>query len=63
MKFSIHLIVFLPYLFRDELINEEIKEDKNDPKEPSHHDYKYLRSKAGPLYQLNPKENDEVPLV
>jgi len=45
------------------LINEEIKEDKNDPKEPSHYDYKYLSSKAGPLYQINPKENDEVPLV
>jgi len=48
-------------LYRDELINEEIKEDKNDPKEPSHYDYKYLSSKAGPLYVT--KENDEVPLV
>ena len=62
MNFS-YLISFFACLFRDELINEEIKEDKNDPKEPSHYDYKYLRSKAGPLYQLNPKENDEVPLV
>ena len=46
------------YVFRDELINEEIKDDKNDPKEPSHYDYKYLRSKAGPLYQIESKESD-----
>jgi len=39
------------------LINQEIQEDKEDPKEPSHFDYKYLKSKAGPLYKT--KDNDE----
>lgn len=26
-----------------------IEEDQEDPKEPAHHDYKYLKSYAGPL--------------
>lgn len=38
-----------------ELINNEIIVDKEDPKEPSHFDYKYIKSKEGPLF----KENEE----
>ena len=45
-----------------EFINQEIRHDKEDPKEPSHFDYKFLKSKAGPLYTS--KENEEAqPLV
>ena len=36
---------------QDDFINQEIIEDQEDPKEPSHFDYKYIKSKAGPLYK------------
>jgi len=35
---------------KEELINQEIEEDRNDPREPAHFDYKYIRSEAAPLY-------------
>ena len=32
-------------------MNEEIKEDIDDPRKSAHLDYIYLKSKAGPMYQ------------
>ena len=54
----------LIFLCRD-FINKEIINDQEDPKEPSHFDYKYLKSKAGPLYKGDQKESDNEthPLV
>ena len=43
-KFNISLFI----LFSD-FINQEIIEDTDDPREPGHFDYKYIKSKAGPL--------------
>ena len=42
-----------------EFTNNEIKEDQEDPKEPSHFDYKYIKSMAGPLYKLKNDPEDE----
>ena len=38
-------------------------EDQEDPREPSHFDYKYLKSKAGPLYKTEQKDAEQQPLV
>ena len=32
-------------------MNQEILEDLEDPKDPNHLDYRYLKSKSGPLYE------------
>ncbi len=40
----------LHYLF-SMLMNSGIEEDREYPKEPSHMDYKYLKTEAGPLVQ------------
>ena len=31
-------------------LNDGIESDADDPKEPSHLDYKYIKSEAGPIY-------------
>ena len=40
-------------IFHRDLINEEIKADRENPKEPNHLEYQYLKSKAGPLFINN----------
>jgi hypothetical protein len=47
------LIIF----FISDFINQEILEDQEDPKEPGHFDYKYIKSKAGPLYKTQGEDN------
>ena len=37
--------------FLREFVNDEILQDLEDPKDPHHYDYRYLKSKSGPLYQ------------
>ena len=37
--------------FFREFVNDEILNDLEDPKDPHHYDYRYLKSKTGPLYQ------------
>ena len=39
-------------MFR-EFTNQEIQEDKVNPKEPADFDLKYIKSDAGPLYKMN----------
>ena len=43
--------IFLFILFFREFVNDEILQDLEDPKDPHHYDYRYLKSKSGPLYQ------------
>ena len=45
------------FIFDRELINQEIQEDRDDPKEPAHFDYKYIKSMAAPLY-ITTKPNE-----
>ena len=35
---------------RDDFINPTIERDMADPKDPSHFDYRFIRTKAGPVY-------------
>ena len=44
------LICSFNQFFR-EFVNNEILQDLEDPKDPHHYDYRYLKSKSGPLYQ------------
>ena len=46
---------------REEFTNEAIKEDQEDPRDATHHDYKYIKSTAGPLFKG--EEGEEAPLV
>ena len=39
-----------------ELMNEEIKEDMNEPRSSAHLDYLYLKSNAGPLFKAKEEE-------
>jgi len=48
---------------QEDFTNKEIIDDQQDPKKPSHLDYKYIKSKAGPLYKLGDKPEERTPLV
>jgi hypothetical protein len=48
-------------LFRP-LTNYGIEEDREEPKEPAHTDYKYLKSNEGPLAkQIDPSGSEKDP--
>ena len=42
-------------------MNEEIKADQENPKEERDHDFKYIKSKAGPLYNQGLNDLQSAP--
>lgn len=65
-KLSSYISLLIYFKNRD-FTNHEIEDDQDDPKEPSHFDYKYLKSPAGPLYKSRNAEGttgeDTSPLM
>lgn len=45
---------------QEEFTNTEIQEDAEDPREPGHFDYKYIKSKAGPLFKQEDGIDGEI---
>ena len=43
--------------------NTEINEDSQNPREQSHFDYRYIRTKAGPMYENEYQDKDEAALI